>query len=629
MARILVVDDEESIRFSFRKILSRAGYDVIVAAHMIDAKAILPANEFEVAIIDRLLESYDGIDLIKHIKTVQPYCETILVSAYPTFKSASETLKLNAFAYLTKPVKKDELCQAVGEAVLKARSRRESRHREIVFQSLFDALPNAVVVRDLNRNVRFVNHAFTRMFGYAPGELGGKPMPNAAEWDEAVTMPGVGELPWETPVPERETRGRTKEGETMDVAVVHAPCNDENGEADDLLTIIRDISENKQLEARLQHDEKLEAIGTLAGGVAHDFNNILSSIIGFTELALGDSEKESAQRANLDEVLVACRRAKDLVAQILMFSKQSDQDLKPVRLKRIVDGTLKLIRASLPSTIEIRRIVKSDSVVMADPARLNQVIMNLCTNAGRAMGEKGGLLEVELVDVALDSESATACPDIPAGTYARLTVSDDGHGMSPEVMKRIFDPFFSTIERVEGVGLGLSVVHGIVTSFGGFITPTSQEGKGSSLRVHLPAIEVESPPETDKPSTAPLGNERVLFIDDEPPIAKMAGRMLGRLGYAAETRTSGEEALDLFKENPDGFDIVITDLSMPDMPGDELAGELRRIRPDIPIILCTGFGNTEAEEEAEAMEVNAFVTKPILMREIAKTIRRILDNKSE
>ncbi len=625
MPRVLVVDDAESIRFSFRKILSRAGYDVIVASHMIDAKAILPANEFDVAIIDRLLESFDGIDLIKHIKIVQPYCETILVSAYPTFKSASETLKLNAFAYLTKPVKKDELCQAVGEAVLKARSKRESRHRKIVFQSLFDALPNAVVVRDRNRNVRFINYAFTRIFGYTREELAGQPMPNAPEWDEPGTRVGVNDLPMEKFAPERETRGWTKDGEVIDVAVTHAPSNDEKGNFTDLLTIVRDISDNKKLEARLHHDENLEAIGTLAGGVAHDFNNILTSIIGFTELAMGDSERESAQRANLEDVLVACERARDLVEQILMFSKQSDQELKPVRMKRIVDGTLKLIRASLPSTIEIRRVIENDSLVLADPARRTQGIMNLCTNAGHAMREKGGLLEVELVDVKPDFESTAAYPDIPPGTYARLTVSDDGHGMSPEVMKRMFDPFFTTRDREEGSGLGLSVVHGIVTSFGGFITPSSEEGKGSTFRVYLPVIEGETPPETDKPSTAHFGNERVLFVDDEPPIAKMAGRMLRRLGYIVETRTEGAEALELFKEKPDGFDIVITDLSMPDMPGDELARGIQRIRPEIPIILCTGFGNIDAEEEAEAMGVSAFVTKPILMREIAKTIRGILD----
>ncbi len=629
MARILVVDDEDSIRFSFRKILSKAGYDVIVASHMIDAKAILPANEFDVAIIDRLLESYDGIELMKHIKTVQPYCETILVSAYPTFKSASETLKLNAFAYLTKPVKKDELCQAVGDAVLKAGSRRESNRRERVFQSLFDSLPNAVAVCDLNRSVRFINHAFTRMLGYTREELIGKPMPDAPAWDKRRSNVEIDDLLKGKPVPDRETERLTKDGKIVNVAITQALGNGPNGKPTDILTIIRDISEKKKLEARLHHNERLESIGTLAGGIAHDFNNILSSVIGFTELAIVDAEKNSLQCANLQEVLIAGNRARDLVQQILMFSKQSDQELKPVKMKLIVNETLKLMRASLPSTIEIQRNIRSDSMVLADPTRINQVIMNLCTNAGAAMKEKGGILEVGLFDVELDSESMAAHPDMKPGKYVRLMVSDTGHGMPTEVMDRIFDPFFTTKEREEGTGLGLSMVHGIVTSFDGFITPSSEEGKGSIFSVHLPVIEGEAHAEAESSFPLPTGTERILFVDDEPPIAKLGDRLLRRLGYRVETRISSIEALELFKAKHESIDLVITDMTMPNMTGDQLAREMLRIKRNIPIILCTGFSRMVTEKDAKAMGVGAFITKPILMHELAETIRILLDAPAE
>ncbi|MCP4691057.1 MAG: response regulator [Desulfobacterales bacterium] len=625
MPRILVVDDEDSIRFSFRKILSRAGYDVIVASHMIDAKAILPANEFDVAIIDRLLENYDGIDLMKHIKRVQPFCETILVSAYPTFKSASETLDLDAFAYLTKPVKKNELCEAVGAAAAKAGLKREAKHQERVFQSLFESLPNGVAVCDLDQSIRFVNRAFTRILGYTKEELLGKPMPAPPEWDERRSKAEIDDLLNGKPVMERETERLTKGGGIVNVAITHSLGAGVDGKPTDILIILRDISEKKKLEARLHHNERLESIGTLAGGIAHDFNNILSSLIGFTELAIEDANKNGMQYANLQEVLVAGNRAKDLVHQILMFSKQNDQELKPIKMKLIVNETLKLMRASLPSTIEIRGNLRTDSLVLADPTRLNQVVMNLCTNAGHAMQEQGGVMEVGLFDVELDSKSTMARADIKPGKYVRLIVSDSGHGMSAKVMNQIFDPFFTTKERAEGTGLGLSMVHGIVTSFGGCIIPYSKKGKGSTFSVYLPVIEGEAQSEIEIRPPLPTGTERILFIDDEPPIVKMSQRMLRRLGYTVESRTSSIEALALFKAKHDSFDLVITDMTMPNMTGDELSREILRIRPDIPIILCTGFSQKITEDEARNMGIGAFITKPILSREIAETIRSLLD----
>ncbi|MCP4693091.1 MAG: response regulator [Desulfobacterales bacterium] len=625
MPRILVVDDEESIRFSFRKILSRAGYDVIAASHIIDAKAILPANEFDVAIVDRLLECHDGVELIKHIRTVQPWCETILMSAYPTFKSASETLELEAVAYLTKPVKKEELHRAVEAAVMKAESKREADRRERVFQSLFDALPNAVVVCDPDRRVRFINKAFTRIFGYTREELMGGPTPGAPEWDKGESDAEIDDLLEGKTAPERETGMLTKEGRLIDVAVTRALSHDAHGAPADILTIIRDISKQKKLEARLRYKEKLDSMGTLAGGVAHDFNNIITSIVGFTDLARQDLEKDSPPYVNLNEALGACDLARELVQQIFMFSRRGEQELKPVAMGALVEETLKLMRAYLPSAVDIRLRIKGDSMVMADPARINQVIMNLCANAGQAMGENGGVLEVAL-DVATPDPGETAAhPDVRAGEYARLTVADNGRGMPSRVMNRIFDPFFTTRERETGTGLGLAMVHGIVARFGGFVTVESEEGAGSTFRVHLPVKKEVAPSGIAPRSPFPGGAERILFIDDERPIINFANRFLKRLGYHVEIRSSGVEALALFKAGHDRFDIIVTDMIMPDMPGDELTREFQRIRPDVPIILCTGLGQMEAEKKAKAMGVSAFVTKPILMGEMAETIRGVLD----
>ncbi|MDY6987588.1 MAG: response regulator [Thermodesulfobacteriota bacterium] len=384
--------------------------------------------------------------------------------------------------------------------------------------------------------------------------------------------------------------------------------------------------QRRKLEAQLQQAQKMEAIGTLAGGIAHDFNNILAALIGYAELALEDSEEESSLQQNLKEILIGGNRAKDLVRQILAFSRQANQESKPVQIKSITKEALKFLRATLPTTVEIRRAIQSDSAVLADPTQMHQVLVNLCTNATQAMAEKGGTLEVTLADVELDSNFALNHPDIEPGPYIKLSVTDTGHGMTPEVLNRIFDPFFTTREIGAGTGMGLSVVHGIVKSCGGAVTAYSEPGKGSTFSVYLPVIERQEKPGPRPEEPAPTGTERILFIDDEATLANMGKQMLESLGYEVTTRTDGTEALELFKSQPDRFDLVITDMTMPKMTGAELAPELMRIRPDIPVILCTGFSAKMDEEKSKAMGIRAFVPKPALKLDMAKNVRRVLDS---
>jgi PAS domain S-box-containing protein len=395
------------------------------------------------------------------------------------------------------------------------------------------------------------------------------------------------------------------------------------------INFIRDITEQKRLEAQLQQSLKMESIGTLAGGIAHDFNNILSSVFGFTELALDDAKKGTLQHENLKEVLIAGNRAKDLVKQILTFSRQVDQEQKPIQVKPIAKEALKLLRASIPTTIDIKENVQSNSLVIGDSTQIHQVLMNLCTNAAHAMEDDGGLLTVSLSDVELDSEFVSNHPDLKPGPYLNLIVSDTGHGISPDVMEKIFDPFFTTKEKGEGTGMGLSVVHGIVRSHGGDIYVYSEPGKGSIFKVYLPAIERRLKPEERVERPIPTGIERILFIDDEPAIVNMGKQILKSLGYDVTTRTSSIEALELFKAQKDRFDLVITDMTMPQMTGDNLSRELMSIRPDIPVILCTGFSTRIDEKQAMDMGIRAFVSKPILKSEIAETIRGVLDENSD
>jgi two-component system cell cycle sensor histidine kinase/response regulator CckA len=386
--------------------------------------------------------------------------------------------------------------------------------------------------------------------------------------------------------------------------------------------------EENKLKAQLLGAQRLEAIGSLAGGIAHDFNNILAAIIGYTELLRCDLPEDSKAQASVEAIYEAGIRAKDLVQQILTFSRQSEEEKKPLRISIVVREALTLVRASLPTTIEIRQNLASQSdTVLANPMQIHQVLINLCTNAAQAMGEKGGVLEVSLEDADLDSEATASNSDLQPGGYVKLTIKDTGSGIAPEIVNRIFDPYFSTREPEHGTGMGLAVVHGIVKGSGGSIAVDSILGEGTVIHVFFPRIENKVTPEARVLSPFPSGNERILFVDDEKALVDIGVQLLEHLGYRVVARTSSIEALEAFRNQPEKFDLVVSDQTMPNMTGEMLAKELIRIRPDIPIVLCTGYSEMISEEKAMALGIKKLVMKPILMREISQTIRQILDQK--
>jgi signal transduction histidine kinase/ActR/RegA family two-component response regulator len=384
-------------------------------------------------------------------------------------------------------------------------------------------------------------------------------------------------------------------------------------------------AESLRLQAQLQQAQKMEAMGTLAGGIAHDFNNILAAIVGYTELMLGTAPKDSSTHHYLMRIFGAGLRAKELVQQILTFCRKSEQATNPVQVNPIAREALRLLRASLPSTIEICQNLQSNMAVMADPTKIHQVLMNLCTNAAHAMRKKGGALDVSLTDCFLDSQYTEKHPQLLPGPYVRLVVKDTGQGMSQFLQDRIFDPFFTTKKKGEGTGLGLSVVHGIVMSLNGHIMVQSGPGKGTCFEIFLPAVATDNAEESSVEELLPTGNEHILLVDDEEVLVEAGQHMLESLGYQVTAVTGALEALGVFRSQPLDFDMVITDMTMPHMTGDKLARAMVEIRPDLPVILCTGFNASINADNMAMMKVQALLHKPILKKELAETVRKTLD----
>ncbi|MCJ7539343.1 MAG: PAS domain S-box protein, partial [Desulfobacterales bacterium] len=436
---------------------------------------------------------------------------------------------------------------------------KKAEEERIRLATAIEQASESIIISDRPGTIHYVNPAFEQLSGFNREEIIGQNFRilKSDKHDEAFYREMYDII----------SRGHTwagriintmKDGTLREFETRISPVKDSSGEIINFVSVNRDVTQEKSLEAQLQHAQRMDAIGTLAGGVAHDFNNILSSVIGFTELALDDAEKGTLQYENLQEVLTAGSRAKDLVHQILTFSRQSDQEQKPVNVQLIAKEALKMLRASIPSTIEIKQNIQSQALVMGDSTQIHQVLMNLCTNAAHAMNDKGGVLTVDLVDIELDLEFISDYPELKPGAYINLTVTDTGYGMAPDVLDRIFDPFFTTKKKDKGTGMGLSVVHGIVHSHGGGIYAFSEPGKGSTFRVFLPVLKrrLESEERIERP--IPTGTERILFVDDELSIVNIGKQTLEPLGYDVVTRTSSIEALEFFKTQPDRIHIVIT-----------------------------------------------------------------------
>ncbi|MCP3898228.1 MAG: PAS domain S-box protein, partial [Desulfobacteraceae bacterium] len=487
------------------------------------------------------------------------------------------------------------------------------------YRSIMDSMVDATYICSSNYRIEYMNPAMILRTGYdATGEICYKVIHGRNK-----------KCPW--CISEKVMNGESVNYEIVSPKddkiyyISNSPIFHTDGSISKL-TVFRDVTKFKIMEQSLQQSQKMESIGTLAGGIAHDFNNILFPIVGHAELLIDDISEDSPIQGSLNEIYNAALRARDLVKQILTFSRQESSDLKLIKIQHVIQEALTLVRSTIPTTIDIQQDIQPDcNVIKADPTNIHQIIMNLATNAHHAMQETGGKLKISLKENKL-GEDDLLVSDIDPGTYACLTIADTGIGMDQDLVEKIFDPFFTTKEQGKGTGMGLSVVHGIVNNMGGDIQVKSEPGKGTKFHIYLPILENSSEKiniKTEKPIL--FGTERILLVDDEKDIITIASQMLIRLGYKVTSMINSIEALEVFQEESNNFDIVITDMAMPNMSGDKFSEELIKIRSDIPVLICTGFSETMSEVKAASLGIKGFLMKPIVMQELAQKVREILD----
>lgn len=562
-------------------------------------------------------------------------------------------LGFNTISHTADWKKKDlrSLLQILGNVVMSALNRHKMESRliksEKLYRNLFESVNDLIYSQDLEGRFTTVNPAIIRTFGYNTDELIGR---KASDFMKPELKPlfeseYLAKLKAEGHH-EGVTCYLTKTGRKIYLEYRSVLINGEgDSEPQSINGISKDVTkrilaeknirkleeEKERAKAWLRQVQKMEAIGTLAGGIAHDFNNMLFPLVGFAEMLKEDLPADSPLQNHVDEILQAALRSRDLVKQILAFSRQGDQDIKPVKLQPIVKEAIKLLRASIPTTIKIQHDIDPDcGIVVVDPTQMHQIVVNLGTNAYHAMEDTGGRLNVTLKQVRLESDQSLFS-ELAPGEYALLTVTDTGIGIEKDILDKIFDPYFTTKKTGKGTGLGLSVVQGIVKKCHGDIFVCSEPGKGTEIKVYLPikSRKVENI-QTDR-NEPPIrgGNEKILLVDDEEAIARMEQQMFERLGYQVIVQTGSIEALEVFKANPDSFDLIVTDMTMPDMTGVQLIRKIKKIRPDIPVILCTGFSYQINDEKSKELGIDGFVMKPVVMKEIAETIRKVLDKPEE
>ena len=654
---ILVIDDETSIRNSFRDYLEDRDYRVLTAENGRVGIEVFDHEKPDLVMVDLRMPEVDGLEVLTRVKELSPNTPLIVVSGTGVITDVIEALHLGAWDYIIKPVNDLQVLlhaveKGLERAQLKARERdyqkrlqeevnrktRDLRKSEKQYRMLAENISDVIWTTDLESRFTYLSPSIKGLHGYEPEELIGKSALDLLPPESQALAGNIFAEEMSRAVEKESGRVSrvqeiemfTKNGRKVWVEIQSTFLLDENQRPAGVLGVSRDTTHRRDLESHLRQAQKMESIGTLAGGIAHDFNNILSAILGYAELARmtpGIDHKISQYQEN---ILKAGIRAKNLIAQILSFSRNTLKERRPIQIGPIVKEALQLLRASVPASIKIDFQVEVDSaIILADSTDIHQIVMNLGTNAYQAIGGQVGEIFLKLTHKTVSPDPGNMPLDLQPGEYIVLTVHDTGLGMDGETREKIFDPYFTTKGQSEGTGLGLAVVHGIVKDLNGTIRVDSTIGKGTTFRVYLPVSIIREESENFKrASSLPRGNEHILFVDDEPMLVDIGQTMLSRLGYRVSTSTSGIEALELFRTHPGRFDVVVTDLNMPEINGDHLAEKMDRTNPGIPVVLCTGNPQQiSGEIKAGKSCIRGIIRKPLSLDDLATVVRRALDEK--
>ena len=675
--KILIAEDDENSRVLLESSLEANGYEVSSAENgkiaLCMARDILP----DMIISDILMPEMDGYALCRAVKTDEKLCSIPFVFYTATYTDPADeklAMDLGASRFIVKPVEITVFIDEI-QAILKPHEvdRLPNPKHPLKEQHELETDYSSALTRKLDKKVRqledekerlieseekyrrlvevlrddyffythdkdsffsYVSPSIINVLGYTPSEfithLSDYMTAEPVNIDVTLYMEqsrrGIKQPPFEIEM-------YHKDGSIHRIELSEFPVIDKYGQVVSVEGIAHDITKRLSMENQLakaqkylQQAQKMESIGNLAGGIAHDFNNILTSIIGVSELLLDDLQPGSLEQENVFEIIKAGRRGSDLVKQILAFSRQPEQQKIPVRIQQVLKEVLQLCRSTIPSNIELINDIQTDcGFVLADPTQLHQIAMNLITNAYHAVGQTGGKISTQLKEIVLSADEVII-HSLEPGNYALLSVSDNGCGIKPAHLEKIFEPYFTTKEKGKGTGLGLAVVYGLVKNHGGNIKVYSEEKQGSTFSVYLPVIDNPTGNEiTEHAETHQTGCERILLVDDEGTIVRFEKLMLERLGYNVSAFVSSIDALETFISSPDEFDLVITDMSMPGVTGDQFAKKLNAIRKGIPVILCTGFSETINQEKAASLGIKGFLMKPIIRSELAKMVRKVLD----
>ncbi len=674
--RLLVVEDSPMMIGLLRTVLGKHGYDILAATDGQKAVERAKTERPDLILLDILMPGMDGYETCRRLREQPETRETpvIFLSALSETHDKIAGFDLGAVDFVTKPIDFPELLARIRthltlhelrgelremnrtlEDKVRERTRELSASNRALLAEIEERRRTETQLRENKERLKEAQR-IARVGHWERDHVAG-----ALTWsDETFRIfcvdPGEGasyetyldrihpddrervKSEYEDAVRNRKTFDTTFRMVRRDGAVKHihercrTDCDDAGkplrtiGTCQDITERIQMEEENSLLNLRLQQAQKLEAVGTLAGGIAHDFNNILAAIIGYTEISKIRHAEGGDAIGSLDSVLGACIRARNLVRHILTFSRQVETEMQPVSVRPIVKECLAFLEASTPASIELRsRIETASGVVVGDPTQIHQITMNLCTNAVHAMKDAGGVLDVRLDETTLGGNGPEPPPGLERGDYVRLTVSDSGRGIPEEIRGRIFDPFFTTKQRGEGTGMGLSILHGIVEKMGGGVSVASEVGAGTTFRVLLPRYKDGGGESAAGGPAVQTGGGRILFVDDEADIVRSSREMMTGFGYETVAATDGESALRLFAEAPEAFDLVMTDLSMPGMSGLDLSRRILAIRPDTPVLLCTGFSADLTPEAVETAGIRKMIQKPLSAGELSMAIHDVLN----